>query len=79
MFCFDENDYYSENYPYTYRNRRLSTESRYSSYGVVKNRKEVRPLTDKDFQQTAIYKVCLIFLKYTFNFYYSLILDQIAI
>lgn len=40
------------------RNRRLSNESRYSSYGVVKNRKEVRPLTEKDFQQAAIYKVC---------------------
>lgn len=39
------------------RNRRLSTESRYSSYGVVKNRKEVRPLTEKEFQQTAINKV----------------------
>lgn len=41
-----------------FRNRRLSNESRYSSYGgVVKNRKEVRPLTEKDFQQAAIYKV----------------------
>lgn len=39
------------------RNRRLSNESRYSSYGVVKNRKEVRPLTEKEFQQTAINKV----------------------
>lgn len=42
---------------YLCRSRRLSTDSRYSSYGVVKNRKEVRPLAEKDFQQAAIYKV----------------------
>lgn len=41
----------------SYKNRRLSSESRYSSYGVVKNRKEVRPLTDKEFQQGAIQKI----------------------
>ncbi|XP_050440455.1 kinetochore protein NDC80 homolog [Adelges cooleyi] len=46
----------------SYKNRRLSTESRYSSYGVVKNRKEVRPLTEKDFQQAAIQKIQNYFL-----------------
>lgn len=40
-----------------FRNNRLSTESRYSNYGMVKNRKEVRPLAEKDFQQSAVYKV----------------------
>lgn len=48
-----------------YQRDRLSTESRYS-YGVVKNRKEVRPLTEKDFQQTAINKVHNI-IKYSLN------------
>lgn len=48
---------------YLSRNRRLSSESRYSSYGVVKNRKEVRPLTDKEFQQGAIQKVYIL-IKY---------------
>ncbi|XP_050522455.1 kinetochore protein NDC80 homolog isoform X2 [Daktulosphaira vitifoliae] len=46
----------------SYKSRRLSTESRYSSYGVVKNRKEVRPLTDKDFLQSAIQKIQNYFL-----------------
>ncbi|XP_027853547.2 kinetochore protein NDC80 homolog [Aphis gossypii] len=47
----------------SYKNRRLSSESRYSNYGgVVKNRKEVRPLTEKDFQQTAIHKIQNYFL-----------------
>jgi len=46
----------------TNKSRRLSTESRYSSYGVVKNRKEVRPLAEKDFQQAAIHKIQNYFL-----------------
>lgn len=46
----------------SYKNRRLSSESRYSSYGVVKNRKEVRPLTEKEFQQSAIIKIQNYFL-----------------
>jgi len=40
-----------------YRSRNSNSESRYSHYGLVKKRKEVRPLTEKDFQQTAIQKV----------------------
>ncbi|XP_015376348.1 PREDICTED: kinetochore protein NDC80 homolog [Diuraphis noxia] len=51
----------------SYKNRRLSSESRYSNYGgVLKNRKEVRPLTEKDFQQTAIYKVLIINASHSF-------------
>ncbi|VVC40485.1 Kinetochore protein Ndc80 [Cinara cedri] len=47
----------------SYKNRRLSTESRYSSHGVVnKNRKEVRPLSEKEFQQAATNQIQNYFL-----------------
>ncbi|XP_025204202.1 kinetochore protein NDC80 homolog [Melanaphis sacchari] len=44
------------------KSRNSNSEPHYSNYGVVKNRKEVRPLAEKDFQQTAIHKIQNYFL-----------------
>ncbi|KAE9545165.1 hypothetical protein AGLY_000708 [Aphis glycines] len=44
------------------KSRNSNSEPRYSHYGLVKKRKEVRPLTEKDFQQTAIHKIQNYFL-----------------
>lgn len=44
---------------YLCRDRKLNTEFHYRGYCSFKNKKEVRPLTDKEFQQTAVNKVSL--------------------